>query len=113
MLPEDRRPEIYLYGLSLRNYGVESILTSINIINEPIDGALLVGPPFGNELWNELVADRDPGRSPVTSTPSRSMPKLGSGLHDQTVVRRRPWTSRPLSRRTGSISVVREVPRNR
>jgi uncharacterized membrane protein len=65
-LPEDQRPEIYLYGLSLGSYGVESILTSINIINEPIDGALMVGPPFVNELWNELVADRDPGTSPAT-----------------------------------------------
>jgi uncharacterized membrane protein len=26
----------------------------------------MVGPPFVNELWNELVADRDPGTSPVT-----------------------------------------------
>jgi len=65
-LPEGQRPEIYLYGLSLGSYGVESILTSINIINEPIDGALMVGPPFVNELWNELVADRDPGTSPAT-----------------------------------------------
>jgi len=65
-LPEDQRPEIYLYGLSLGSFGVESILTSINIINEPIDGALMVGPPFVNELWNELVADRDPGTSPAT-----------------------------------------------
>lgn len=65
-LPEDERPEIYLYGLSLGAYGVEAILTSINIINEPIDGALMVGPPFVNELWNELVAKRDPGSSPAT-----------------------------------------------
>ena len=65
-LPEARRPEIYLYGLSLGSYGVESILTSINIINEPIHGALMVGPPFVNELWNELIADRDPGTSPAT-----------------------------------------------
>ena len=65
-LPEDDRPEIYLYGLSLGACGVEAILTSINIINEPIDGALMVGPPFVNELWNELVANRDPGSSPVT-----------------------------------------------
>jgi uncharacterized membrane protein len=65
-LPEHERPEIYLYGLSLGAYGVEAILTSINIINEPIDGALMVGPPFVNELWNELVAKRDPGSSPST-----------------------------------------------
>lgn len=65
-LPEDQRPEIYLHGLSLGSYGVESILTSIDIINEPIDGALMVGPPFVNAMWNELVADRDPGTSPAT-----------------------------------------------
>ena len=47
-LPENSRPEIYVYGLSLGSYGVESILTSIDIVNEPIDGALLVGPPFVN-----------------------------------------------------------------
>lgn len=65
-LSEDERPEIYLYGLSLGAYGVEAILTSINIVNEPIDGALMVGPPFVNELWNELVENRDPGSSPST-----------------------------------------------
>lgn len=65
-IPEAERPEIYLYGLSLGSLGVESILTSINIINEPIDGALMVGPPFTNGLWNELVANRDPSSSPVT-----------------------------------------------
>jgi len=60
-LPEDTRPDIYLFGLSLGSLGVESILTSINIINEPIDGALLVGPPFVNDLWNEITATRDEG----------------------------------------------------
>jgi uncharacterized membrane protein len=45
---------------------VESILTSIDIVNEPIDGALLVGPPFVNNLWNQLVDGRDEGSSPST-----------------------------------------------
>ena len=60
-LPEDTRPDIYLFGLSLGSFGVESILTSINIVNEPIDGALLVGPPFVNDLWNEITETRDEG----------------------------------------------------
>jgi len=64
-LLEGARPEIYLYGLSLGSLGVESILTSIDIINEPIGGALLVGPPFVNDLRNRLIADRDPGSTPV------------------------------------------------
>lgn len=63
-LPEDERPELYLYGLSLGSFGVESILTSINIVNEPIDGALLAGPPFVNPLHADLVANREPGSAP-------------------------------------------------
>jgi uncharacterized membrane protein len=69
-LPESSRPRLYLYGLSLGSYGVESILGSIDLINEPIDGALLVGPPFVNPVHADLVADRDPG-SPA-SLPTHS-----------------------------------------
>ena len=60
-LPEASRPDIYLFGLSLGSYGVESILTSVNIINEPVKGALLVGPPFVNNMWSDLTARRDEG----------------------------------------------------
>jgi uncharacterized membrane protein len=62
-LPDDERPELYLFGLSLGSFGVESILTSVNIVNAPIDGALMVGPPFVNDLWNQLTDDRDLGSS--------------------------------------------------
>lgn len=65
-LPVDERPKIYIYGLSLGSFGVESILTSVDIVNEPIDGAFMVGPPFVNELWNQIVAGRDAGSSPST-----------------------------------------------
>ena len=60
-LPEAARPDIYVFGLSLGSFGVESILTSINIVNEPIDGALLVGPPFVNDLRKEITETRDDG----------------------------------------------------
>ncbi|HKJ56012.1 MAG TPA: alpha/beta-hydrolase family protein, partial [Nitriliruptoraceae bacterium] len=60
-LPDDDRPEIYLYGLSLGSFGVEAILESVNIVNEPIDGALLAGPPFVNDLHARLVEGRDEG----------------------------------------------------
>ncbi len=59
-LPADSRPQLYLYGLSLGSYGVESILTSVNLVNEPIDGAFMSGPPFVNPLHDELEADRNP-----------------------------------------------------
>ncbi len=63
-LPEDDRPELYLYGLSLGSFGVEAILSSINILNEPIDGAFLAGPPFVNPLHAQILEDRDEGSAP-------------------------------------------------
>ena len=65
-LPEDERPEIYVYGLSLGSFGVETILSSVGILNEPIDGAIMVGPPFVNPMHDEIVATRDPGSTPET-----------------------------------------------
>ena len=58
-LPEDSRSKLYLYGLSLGSYGVESVLNSINVINEPIDGAFMSGPPFVNDLHTEIVTSRE------------------------------------------------------
>lgn len=60
-LPEGERPELYVYGLSLGSFGVEAILSSIAILNEPIDGAFMSGPPFVNDLHADIVANRDPG----------------------------------------------------
>lgn len=65
-LPEESRPEIYAYGLSLGSFGVETILTSIDVLNEPIDGAVMVGPPFLNPLHDEIVSGRDSGSTPET-----------------------------------------------
>jgi len=66
-LPEESRPQLYLYGLSLGSYGVESILGSVEVLNEPIDGAFMTGPPFVNPLHDELVAARQPGTAPGTA----------------------------------------------
>lgn len=60
-LPEDSRPDLYVYGLSLGSYGVESVLGSINVLNEPVDGAFMSGPPFVNPLHNEIEQNRDSG----------------------------------------------------
>ncbi len=63
-LPEESRPKLYLYGLSLGSFGVESILNTISIVNEPVDGALMSGPPFVNELHDELEVNRQAGTPP-------------------------------------------------
>ena len=60
-LPEGDRPALYLYGLSLGSRGVESVLTSVNIVNAPVSGALMIGPPFVNDLHARLEAGRDAG----------------------------------------------------
>lgn len=59
------RPDIYLFGLSLGSYGVETILRSPSIINEPIAGALMAGPTFLNPMHTELTKKRDLGTSPA------------------------------------------------
>ncbi|MFW7414144.1 alpha/beta hydrolase [Demequina sp. SO4-18] len=63
-LPESDRPALYLYGLSLGATGVEGVLSSAEILNEPIDGALMAGPPFINEMHSEITAARDEGTPP-------------------------------------------------
>ncbi len=62
-LPATERPRLYLYGLSLGSMGVEGVLSSVNILDGSVDGALMVGPPFVNDLHARLVADRDEGSS--------------------------------------------------
>jgi uncharacterized membrane protein len=60
-LPQDQRPEFYAYGLSLGSYGVQSVLGSIDVLNEPINGAFLAGPPFVNELHQRITEQREIG----------------------------------------------------
>ena len=60
-LPEGSRPELYLFGLSLGSFGQEAVLGDVNMLNAPVDGALLAGPPFLNPLHTELTDNRDPG----------------------------------------------------
>ncbi|WP_159449570.1 alpha/beta-hydrolase family protein [Demequina sp. NBRC 110057] len=60
-LPDGSRPQLYLYGLSLGTTGVEAVLSSVDILNEPIDGALMTGPPFLNEMHYEITRARDDG----------------------------------------------------
>ncbi len=60
-LDEDQRPELYLYGLSLGAYGSESSASRVSLLNDPVNGALWVGPPFVSDYWNAVTDNRDPG----------------------------------------------------
>ncbi|NLV79801.1 MAG: hypothetical protein GXY65_10775 [Rhodococcus sp.] len=64
-VPEDRRPELYVYGESLGTQSGEGAFDTLAAIRETVDGVLWVGPPNSNRLWGQLVARRDPGTPEV------------------------------------------------
>lgn len=60
-LPKDRRPKLYLFGLSLGALSSERSMDLFDVIEDPIQGALWAGPPFPSPLWNSATAHREPG----------------------------------------------------
>lgn len=60
-LPVDRRPRLYLHGLSLGAMNSERLVELSGIMSEPIDGALWAGPPFESRLWRAITDARQPG----------------------------------------------------
>lgn len=58
-LPEEERPKLYLFGLSLGAHGSESSMPIHSMINEPFQGAVWAGPPFRNELWRTVQEHRN------------------------------------------------------
>jgi uncharacterized membrane protein len=63
-IPEDERPELYVYGLSLGAHGSQAIFADVAELRGRTDGALFVGSPGGSTMWQTLQAARDAG-SPV------------------------------------------------
>lgn len=60
-LPHDRRPKLYLHGLSLGSLGAEASADLYTIIGDPIQGGVFAGPPFPSTLWRQITRDRNPG----------------------------------------------------
>ncbi|WP_449280801.1 alpha/beta hydrolase [Leucobacter sp.] len=60
-LPEDERPKLAAYGLSLGAHGTQAAFSGLDDLRARTDGALLVGSPNGSELWRRLQASRDAG----------------------------------------------------
>jgi uncharacterized membrane protein len=59
-LPPDRRPQLYVFGESLGTFGGEAGFSGLADIVNRTDGVLWAGPPNFNELWRDVVADRQP-----------------------------------------------------
>ncbi|MEU4316742.1 alpha/beta hydrolase [Nocardia sp. NPDC024068] len=64
--PADDRPKLLVYGESLGSQGSEAAFDGLADLRAKVDGALWVGPPNSNRLWQQFVSRRDPG-SPETS----------------------------------------------
>ena len=60
-LPKDRRPRLYLYGLSLGAFGSEQSSRLHEVLADPFNGALWAGPPFATPGWRAATLDRNPG----------------------------------------------------
>lgn len=58
-LPEDARPRFYVNGLSLGAWSSMHATNLFRLLDDPIDGAYWVGPPFSSAFWNYVQNQRD------------------------------------------------------
>ncbi|HEX6995257.1 MAG TPA: alpha/beta-hydrolase family protein [Gammaproteobacteria bacterium] len=62
-LPRDRRPALYLHGLSLGALHSDASFDIYDVIGDVFDGALWSGPPFRSETWRSTTERRARGSS--------------------------------------------------
>lgn len=79
-LPDDSRPQLTVYGLSLGSYGMNAAFDSEQELLDKTNGAVLAGTPSFTSLWSTLQDRRDEG-SPY------ALPVLDQGEHVR-------WTDR-------------------
>ncbi len=60
-LPKDKRPKLYLHGLSLGAMNSEKSAELFETIGDPIAGALWSGAPFESRIWRSITDNRNPG----------------------------------------------------
>lgn len=60
-IPPEDRPRLYMHGISLGAWSSMYAFNPFQMMNEPIDGALWVGPPFPSALWQQANAARTSG----------------------------------------------------
>jgi len=60
-LPRERRPRLYLHGLSLGALHSDRSFDIYDVIGDVFDGALWSGPPYRSETWRSATERRVPG----------------------------------------------------
>lgn len=67
-LPKERRPKLYLHGLSLGALNSQESTDLIEALGDPFAGALWTDPPHSSRLWRFFTDQRTPG-SPAWPRP--------------------------------------------
>jgi len=60
-LPKDRRPALYVHGLSQGAFNSQATLPLLDMLGDPIQGALWTGSPFFSRYWSYVREQRNPG----------------------------------------------------
>jgi uncharacterized membrane protein len=63
-LPKDKRPRLYVHGLSLGALGSAASADLFTVFEDPIQGGVWSGPPFPSTVWLAVSTYRNPD-SPV------------------------------------------------
>jgi uncharacterized membrane protein len=71
-LPRETRPRLYVHGLSQGAFNSQRTLPLLDMLADPIDGAMWAGSPFFSSFWQSVRDSRNPG-SPVWR------PQFGNG----------------------------------
>ena len=71
-LPRATRPKLYLFGLSLGSLNSDLSVEMFDVVGDPFDAAVWVGPPFASRTWPRVTRER------VAGTPSW-LPEFGNG----------------------------------
>lgn len=71
-LPVETRPELYVHGLSQGAFNSQSSLPLLDLLADPINGALWAGSPFLSPFWTYVRTHREPD-SPAWK------PRFGNG----------------------------------
>ena len=57
--PQEQRPKLIAYGLSLGSFGAQDAFSGVNDIRRNLDGALFTGTPNEATLWRNITNNRD------------------------------------------------------
>lgn len=71
-LPPRSRPRLYVHGLSQGAFNSQASLPLLDLVGDPIQGALWTGSPFFSQYWTTVRDQRNPG-SPAWR------PEVGNG----------------------------------